>query len=148
MGKIKTRLNSGSYLIEQPKQEVISTFELTQARALIEGETAALAALNITEEELFDLEQCIEEMENGDPEKAEANFHLIIAKSTRNKAIVMAVKELWNISKSNQDIKIAYRNVCYRDDAKRLKGHQKILIALQNHQVKHARVAMHEHLNP
>lgn len=145
MGKVEAKLNSGFYLLEQPKQEIISAFELTQARAFIEGETAVLAALNITDRELFDLEQCFEEMKNGDPEKADENFHLIIAKSTRNKAILMTVKELWNIKKSNQDIRMAYKNVCYRNDVQRLKEHQKILIALQNHQVEHARVAMHEH---
>ena len=54
-GRVEVKTGSGVYVVEQKnasiKSKEISAFELTQARALIEGEIAALAAQSITEEE-------------------------------------------------------------------------------------------------
>lgn len=148
-GKVVVKANSGVYLMEQPEKGLseseISAFELTQARALVEGEAAALAAINITEDELAKLEQTIVDMSNEDPEKADAEFHQIIAAATRNKAISMTIKKFWNLRETNKQIKSAYRNVCYREDAQRLNEHQQILIALRTRKPENARVAMHEH---
>ena len=149
LGKVEVRSNKGVYLLDQSicesSEQAISAFELTQARALVEGETVALAALNITDEELSELEQCIEDMKKGDFEKADADFHLVIANSTRNKAMVMAVNKFWELRENSSHISDAYRNVCYLDDAQRLHEHQQILIALKNHQPEESRIAMHEH---
>ncbi len=47
-GKVEVKTSSGVYLLEQPESNTdnvdVSAFELTQARALVEGEAAALAA--------------------------------------------------------------------------------------------------------
>ena len=71
----------------------IGAFELTEARALFEGEAAALAATTISDEELARLEEILAEMvqENaGDVrgEQADRRFHVAIAQATRNAAIV------------------------------------------------------------
>ena len=50
--RVEVKTGSGVYVLEHTKQNTgleISAFELTQARALVEGEAAALAATTITE---------------------------------------------------------------------------------------------------
>ena len=68
-GRVEVKTGSGVYVVEQKnasiKSKEISAFELTQARALIEGEIAALAAQSITEEELEQLNQTLIVMEKG-----------------------------------------------------------------------------------
>ena len=68
-GRVEVKTGSGVYVIEQQETSVktkeISAFELTQARALIEGEIAALAAQSITDEELAQLKQTLIAMEKG-----------------------------------------------------------------------------------
>ncbi len=67
-GLVEVRIGSGVYVISQtPSREGverdIGAFELTEARILIEGEAAALAAANITDEEIAELERLLAEME-------------------------------------------------------------------------------------
>ena len=63
-GLVEVRIGSGAYVKRLPgKQEVpglnISDFELTEARMLFEGEAAALAATQITDEEIGELAQLV-----------------------------------------------------------------------------------------
>jgi DNA-binding FadR family transcriptional regulator len=58
-GRVEVKTSSGVYVLENPAKRTserkVSAFELTQARALVEGEAAALAAVTITEDELIEL---------------------------------------------------------------------------------------------
>ena len=100
--RVEVKTGSGIYVAENQSAEKsavkISAFELTQARALVEGEAAALAATTITEEELAALHQTLVDMENeANAEDADEQFHLIISKATRNNAILVAVEKLWHL---------------------------------------------------
>jgi DNA-binding FadR family transcriptional regulator len=128
--------------------ENISAFELTQARALVEGEAAALAAMSITEAELEALKKTLDAMEAGnEAEKADREFHLIISKATRNNAILLAVKKSWELRDSQPKIKMAYGNVCSQSDGDRLEEHRAIYQALKERNTQGARSAMHAHFN-
>ena len=101
---VEVKTGSGVYVLDKPKDkedattEQISAFELTQARALVEGEAAALAALSITDEELSALEKTLEAMKTGvNAEEADRDFHIIISRATRNKAILLAVNKFWSL---------------------------------------------------
>ncbi len=127
--RVEMKTRSGVYVLEQPKSEddgkFVSPFELTQARALVEGEAAALAATTITNEELEELNNTLIAMENSDtPEAADRKFHLIISTATRNNAILLAVENFWKLRDSNPDIKNAYKSVCSLSDADRLEEHR------------------------
>ena len=71
--RVEVKTGSGVYVLHQKKPgqvtKPISAFELTQARALVEGEAAALAAATISSEELEALKQTLVEMKS--PEKAD-----------------------------------------------------------------------------
>ena len=150
-GKVEVKTSSGVYLLEQPETNTanvdVSAFELTQARALVEGEAAALAASNITDEEILSLEQTLIEMQVGDPEKADEDFHKIISNATRNNAMKIAVENFWQLRETIGTIKEAYGDVCYNDGAARLNEHQMILDALKSRRADTARAAMHAHFN-
>lgn len=154
MQLVEVKTSSGVYVLEkvieqeQMSAENISAFELTQARALVEGEAAALAATSITETELDALKKTLDAMEAGiDAEKADREFHLIISKATRNKVILLAVKKSWELRDSLPKIKMAYGSVCSQSDGDRLEEHKAIYHALKHRDTQAARSAMHAHFN-
>ncbi len=151
---VEVKTGSGVYVLDKPKDkddvftEEITAFELTQARALVEGEAAALAALSITDDELTALEKTLEAMRKGvDAEKADRDFHIIISKATRNKAILLAVNKFWTLRDSQPQIVEAYKSVCSQSDQDRLEEHNQIFQSLKSRNSQAARAAMHAHFN-
>src|SRR6185437_8005328 len=107
-GLVESRHGSGIYVRASVPREPesseldIGAFELTEARRLFEGETAALAAATITDEEIRELEKLLKEIKEENKrkvpgERADRAFHLAIAKATRNSAIVGVVEQLWDL---------------------------------------------------
>src|SRR6185503_16683795 len=81
----------------------IGPFELLEARRIIEGEAAALAALRIDDDQLRKLSELIAEMRDDNKhneilmsEEADRRFHELIASSTQNSGIIAAVQMLWD----------------------------------------------------
>lgn len=150
--RVEVKTSSGVYVLEmqQSKQETkpVSAFELTQARALIEGEAAALAAMTITEAELAKLKLTLDAMQKGiNADQADREFHIIISNATRNNAVFLAVENLWKLRDSREEIKNAYKNVCSQSDSDRLEEHKAIYNALKSRDSQSARTAMHHHFN-
>jgi DNA-binding FadR family transcriptional regulator len=150
--RVEVKTSSGVYVLENPQTDMdsrqVSAFELTQARALVEGEAAALAATTITENELTKLRETLVAMENGEnPEQADRQFHFIISTATRNAAILMAVENFWKLRDNKPEIKNAYKGVCSQSDSDRLEEHKKIYNALACRDSQAARTAMHHHFN-
>lgn len=148
--RVEVKLSSGVYVLESTKEQIadVSAYELTQARALVEGEAAALAAKSISEDELKLLEQTLIDMENGfNPELADQNFHKIIARSTRNTAVKLVVDNLWALRDSTFSIRQAYKLVCDSSDNDRLAEHRDIFEALKQRDPQLARSAMHHHFS-
>ncbi|MBQ4833781.1 FadR family transcriptional regulator [Pseudoalteromonas sp. MMG010] len=151
-GRVEVKTGSGVYVVERQdhpiKSQEISAFELTQARALIEGEIAALAAHSITDDELARLYKTLEAMEEGlYVEQADREFHEIIANATRNKALSYAVSSLWDLRLTNTQIVADYGSVCKNNEDCVMDEHTAIYNALANHDANAARAAMHQHFN-
>lgn len=151
---VEVKTGSGVYVLDKPREkegasaEQISAFELTQARALVEGEAAALAAVSITDEEIQELEKALEAMRTGlNAEEADRNFHIIISRATRNKAILLAVNNLWSLRDSQLQIVQAHNSVCSQSDQDRLEEHYEIFKSLKARNSHAARSAMHAHFN-
>ncbi len=150
--RVEVKTSSGVYVLEQyiDKQDsvTISAFELTQARALVEGEAAALAAASISDKELAALQVTLNEMEaSNHPEKADREFHLIISTATRNNAILLTVEKFWKLRDLQPNIRNAYKSVCDTSDKDRLEEHRAIFVALKERNPQAARAAMHSHFN-
>jgi len=150
--KVEVKTGSGVYVsksVNQPAlQEKVNAFEVTQARALIEGEVAAIAATTITEEELTRLHQTLVDMENNHYiEAADKEFHQIIANATQNNAMILSVENLWKLRASIPEIIKDYDSVCSKDNSKTLAEHTAIYEALKSGDSTQARTAMHGHFN-
>ena len=151
-GRVEVKTSSGVYILDngngKDNDTEISAFELTQARALVEGEAAALAASNITEDELKALAETLTKMEDHDlAEEADEEFHRIIANATHNNALASSVEHFWHLRQNRKNIIIDYSNVCKSNDAQRMQEHTDIYNALKNRDPESARTAMHAHFN-
>lgn len=105
LGLVEVRNGSGTFVRRLPgRSEVpqcgMSRIEITEARLLFEGEAAALAATEITDSELVEIEcLALAIVECGTAheqvERADRKFHLAIARAARNNAIYEALDHLW-----------------------------------------------------
>lgn len=155
-GLVDVRLGSGAYVRRLPgKTDIpgfnITAFELTEARRLIEGEAAALAAPQITDEELVTLEVLVEEIEreNANPlgtEKADRAFHLTIARATRNGAILEAIERLWDLRSTSPESALLHEKARSANIKPVVDEHTAILRALRAHDAVAARASMQTHL--
>ncbi|MBU2892484.1 FadR family transcriptional regulator [Colwellia sp. D2M02] len=150
--KIEVKTGSGIYVLKPANQQApyqkINAFEVTQARALIEGEVAAIAATTINEDELARLHQTLIDMENTDfIAAADKEFHQIIANATRNNAMILSVENLWKLRSSTPEIIRDYDSVCSKDNSTTLAEHTMIYQALKSGDATQARSAMHTHFN-
>lgn len=151
-GKVEVKTGSGVYVLENSNagkiNERINAFEVTQARALIEGEVAAIAATTITPEELEQLHQTLVDMKNDENiAEADEKFHKIIVNATRNAAMILSVENLWDLRSSTPAIVKDYDSVCSKDNSKTIAEHNAIYQALKSGDAPKARQAMHCHFN-
>ncbi|HWU03307.1 MAG TPA: FadR/GntR family transcriptional regulator [Novosphingobium sp.] len=155
-GLVEVRVGSGAYVKRLPgKNDIpgfnITAFELTEARLLFEGEAAALAATQISEEELAELAALIEEIEreNRNPhgtEKADRAFHLAVARATRNAAILEAIERLWDLRGSSPESALLHEKARSANIKPVVDEHTALLTALRAHDPVAARAAMRAHL--
>lgn len=150
--RVEVKTGSGVYVINSTQSDknlnAVNAFEVTQARALVEGEVAAIAAASITEEELKLLHQTLVDMkEDKNIEEADKKFHQIIASSTKNKAMILSVNNLWALRNTSPDIIEDYKSVCSVDNHKTIAEHNAIYQALKCGDPSQARKAMHCHFN-
>ncbi|HEY8539344.1 MAG TPA: FadR/GntR family transcriptional regulator, partial [Steroidobacteraceae bacterium] len=155
VGRIKIKTGSGAYVLEphaesKNKLPNITAFELTEARALFEAEAAALAAVQIDDAALAQLERYVEIMAKAGPddraaELADRNFHRAIATASGNAAILYVIETLWSMRTDLEPVKAVYESVCSTDASARVAEHAAILDALRAHDPAAARVAMRKH---
>ena len=156
-GIVEVRVGSGAYLKQLPDQLPesdfgISAFELTEARLLVEGETAALAASQISDEELERLEEILAEIArenevNEGAENADREFHLTIARATRNAALAQMVENLWTLRAQSPESALLHAKARTANVKPVVDEHTAILGALRTRKPAAARKAMRAHLS-
>lgn len=157
MGRVAVRTGAGVYVVKPVSTfndaKDFSPFELTEARVLVEGEAAALAASTITEEQLEELREAYRDMvrenEAGNltSERADRKFHETISKATNNRVLMSTIDKLWDIQEHSVDILAVHKSVCKKDGQKRLAEHRDILQSLENRDPQAARQAMRRHFS-
>lgn len=155
-GLVEVRVGSGAYVRRLPGQEDlpgfnISAFELTEARLLFEGEAAALAATQATDEELAEIGRLVDEIarENQRPdgsEKSDREFHLAIARATRNSAIFEAIQHLWDVRATSPEAALLHEKARTANIKPVVDEHTAVLDALRARDANAARSAMRAHL--
>lgn len=156
-GLIEVRVGSGAYVVRLPgSKEVpgfnITAFELTEARLLVEGECAALAATQISDDEIAGLQSLLAEIaqENRDPsgtEMADRKFHLSIAQATRNNAMIEIIERLWNLRSQSPEASLLHEKARTANVKPVVDEHGAILSALRERDPAAARAAMRTHLS-
>lgn len=157
-GLIEVKIGSGAYVRALPGGDKdlsgfnISAIELTEARLLIEGECAALAASQITDDELERLEQLVQQIaeENLDPAgtvSADQAFHMAIAAATRNNALIEAVERLWELRRVSPEAALLHEKARTANIKPVVDEHRAILDALKSREPAMARAAMRTHLS-
>lgn len=157
LGHVEIKVGSGVYVREPDpmhngKLPRVSAFELTQTRLLFESESAALAATEISTEQLAELEGTIHRMEDfpqDSPEADEADrvFHLTIAKASGNTVNHYIMENLWRIRVELPEVRDMYAAVCVEDSYRRVDEHAAIYHALKEHNPDKARKAMRAHFS-
>jgi len=153
-GYVTVKVGSGVYVSERTQAteglgSVVSPFELVEARVLIEGEAAALAAGMITDEQLDQLKTAIEEMAEDEEtaRAADRRFHSVISAATNNPAFSAIIRQLWDAQEGLEHIRQAHQSVCMQDNEKRLREHIAIYEALEQRDPKTARKSMRNHFS-
>ena len=154
-GRLEIKVGSGAYVLDASEQRVhglpkVGPFELTEARALFEAESAALAAPIISESAIEELEGYIAIMSGKiasdmTPEEADEAFHITIARATNNPAISFVIGSMWEMRTEAAQLQRVYKSVCDKDSSHREEEHQAILEALKKRSSSEARIAMRAH---
>ena len=161
-GLVEVRIGSGAYVLRRPGSgDVpgfnITAFELTEARLLFEGEAAALAAAQITDDEIAEIEALVRDIANenrqpsgADPRSADGadrEFHIAIARATRNNAVLETVENLWNLRYTSPEAALLHQKARTANVKPVVDEHTAVLEALRRRDPAAARAAMRAHLS-
>ncbi|HZI84980.1 MAG TPA: FadR/GntR family transcriptional regulator [Casimicrobiaceae bacterium] len=155
-GLVEVRVGTGIFVTAPARQSSAARdvgpgpFELLQARKLIEGEIAALAAAKATTEDLAVLRECVARMRThvddfAVREASDRDFHLQIAKATGNGSLELVVEGLWD---QRAELWGRMQRHFHTNELahKTIRDHASILSAIANRDADGARAAMHRHL--
>lgn len=155
-GLVEVRVGSGAYVIRLPDEKDrpdfdVTAFELSEARLLFEGEAAALAATLITPDEIDLLDRLVQQIGDeqqrvSDSEDADREFHLVIARATRNAAIVDTIERFWRIRHTSPECALLHKKARAANVRPVAAEHYAIVDALRAHDSTAARAAMRAHL--
>jgi GntR family transcriptional regulator, hexuronate regulon transcriptional repressor len=156
-GLVEVRVGSGVYVKRKPGDKDatgfnITAFELTEARLMFEGEAAALAATLITDEELDQLDVLVKRIDRenriaGASDQADRDFHLLIAKATRNSAVMLEVESLWKLRQTSPECALLLQKARTAEVKPVVEEHTAIVKALRTRNPVKARAAMRAHLS-
>ncbi|SLK10703.1 FadR/GntR family transcriptional regulator [Novosphingobium mathurense] len=156
-GLVEVKIGSGAYVKRLPSENDrpgfnVTAFELTEARLLFEGEAAALAATQMTDEDLAEIAILVQKIaeENQSPngtETADREFHLAVAKATRNVAVYNTVAQLWDLRGTSPEAALLHEKARHANVKPVVEEHNAILDALRARDPNAARAAMRAHLS-
>ncbi len=159
-GLVQIKAGSGVYVTDMPLSVVTDTIEryvtfgglshddLVAFREIIEPETAALAALHATPEELHLLNELVDEMESAfkegrisDCAKADTAFHEALAAASHNPLIYANLSALQKIV-----LNAIYAQIKTYLPEEGILAHRPIYQAIVAHDADRARQAMRDHM--
>lgn len=161
-GFVDVRKGSGIHVISKtPTHSVVAAaspvlefsqcgpFELLQARQLIESHIAEFAATQATKEDILKLMEIQRNARQEDrfrDSQWDLKFHMQVAASTHNSAMVIIVEQMWSQRLRNPYWLKLHEHIDNRSIDSWCDEHDKILQALAHRDPKAARKAMWQHL--
>ena len=157
MGFVQIKMGSGVYVCKasprKPRAPVkeFAPFELIQARALIEAEIAAQAAINRTDAQLHELEQRLQDMsirsaQQKNPLAADREFHAVLARATGNQVLASLVEQLFDARMGVLFSRLANYFDTQATWEQAIKEHRAVLRAVKAQDPERARLAMRHHM--
>ena len=157
MGYVEVRGGSGVYVLgaEDARPEIDTgpgTFEILEARLMIEADIARIAARTISPGTIANMRQTVEELlsafEKGHfPNEADQRFHIAIAKATGNSVLMSVVEQLWKFRlESNMWRVLEERANPNMMRSLAIEDHIAILRALEDGDADEAHDAMQRHM--
>lgn len=156
-GLVEVRTGSGAYVRERVEEQRgvnagHSPTDILNARTLIEGETAALAATNASEPEVEAVAEAIAEMTaehdaGRDWSAADLAFHVAIARATGNAVLAMVVDRLWQEQYGPVFAILSERAHLAENWSTTLRDHMAVLEAIRRRDASAARQHMRAHLS-
>ncbi len=157
-GLVEVRVGTGIFVAAMAAPRASATddegpgpFELLDARKLVEGEIAALAAVRSQPSDIDALRRSVREMEAGirdfaQREAIDREFHLRIAKATGNSSLELVVGGLWD---QRAELWGRMQQHFHTPELalKTIEDHDAIVGAIAAHDAAAARAAMHRHLS-
>jgi GntR family transcriptional repressor for pyruvate dehydrogenase complex len=131
----------------------IGPVELIEARRIVEVQTAALAALEATDEQIAAMRDILADMDKE--ERAEGNaewiadrdFHLAIARASQNAVLAMMVEAMWDLRRRSPLSHEMLERIARAGQTPRIADHHRILEAIEKRDPTAARRAMRAHLD-
>lgn len=160
-GLVEVRVGAGIFVVaERAPQPMrsrgdalgLGPFELMEARRLVECEIASLAAQLIQDRDIEALEASLalmarEHDEGFVSEDGDRNFHIAVARATRNNALIRMVELLWELRETSPMWARLHKRVrAVQVRAASLDEHLQIIEALRRRAPDLARRAMDAHL--
>jgi GntR family transcriptional repressor for pyruvate dehydrogenase complex len=158
-GMVEIRSGSGVYVLKTSaafapailQGEDPGPLEILEARKAIEGETAALAAQRIDADTLAELEKQLaliasENSSAEDKERADEQFHELIALASGNSALQSSVNWLWDLRNRSEISNQFHEKLRAEGSTPVVRDHARILEAIREKDSRSARKHMHKHL--
>jgi DNA-binding FadR family transcriptional regulator len=161
-GLVDVRVGSGIYVRQAPPvarttpggldEPDPGPLELLRARRLIEGEIAALAAINAKAADIAAIRETIgwmvgENERNAPTQEGDRQFHLRVAEASGNSALALVVRGLWDQRHGPMYGKFEQHFSSMELRALSLSDHEAIFAALERRDGRGARKAMRSHLD-
>ncbi len=156
-GMVQIRHGAGVFVLPKPARDNggidmdVGPFEVLEARRLLEGEIAALAAQSITPSQIAELERTVVRI--GDPrlslaarEQADRAFHVALARAAANDVLVNIVETLWDMRFRSPLCEYYFRRARESGSLPPEDEHQLVVDALKARDGDNARRLMRDHL--
>ena len=162
-GWIEVRMGSGIYVCDRGRDDGSADavshdphdppgpLELLRARALVEGEVAALAASMANRTDIAGLEEAVRQMEaeaasGAAPLQGDRLFHLRLARITGNSTLVRVVAELFDQRGNPLSSRLGVHLERSASWQSAVREHRQVILALQCRDPAAAREAMQRHM--
>lgn len=156
-GLVKVKVGSGVYVQGAPGQEMshaysVSAIEIIEAKLLTEVEVAALAATQITDDELAELDTLVERVEvrnqsDQGAANADRDFHTPISNSSINNSLMKIIQRFWQLRDGSPWPAFLYKVTRSANIKSLVDEHSAILKAHRRRDLSAARDAMRAHLS-
>jgi DNA-binding FadR family transcriptional regulator len=162
-GWVEVRTGSGVYVLDRasrprpPKTSLAALnewgpLELIRARRVVEGETAAMAALQARRKDITAMKQAIDTMQaDADrgvmPLDGDRAFHTAIVEACGNAVLLETVQGFWDSRRGPLFERLGNHFETLRSWQSAIAEHQAVLEAIRAHDASAARAAMHAHMD-